>query len=203
MLLVSLFYSYFVVSALRETTFPFTRLAPEIRNMIYRYVLPLSKPCYLDDLVFKIERKRKDIAILLVNREIHNEASSILYANTPGLISVGFSPNPTLSKTIFRIQRSSGGIRTLRSGHFVDTATFSGMMYPHILARLVRIELRIQWFRAWDPDWQCWESNSDPMPQLALLLLDLLGALGTNTDLGKHLLLFVVAPYWYVSATCE
>ena len=107
-------------SFIRERVFPFLELPPEIRNMIYRIVLVGDEPVYIYchdpcSEVYQgcycsyeyrvrptpVPQVKKDLEILLVNRQIWTEASELFYSDNifdfdlslPGPRRKGFHPN--------------------------------------------------------------------------------------------------------------
>ena len=132
-----------------DEPFPFMKLFPEIRNMIYRYlVVQKPDPRYPD-------RKQGVITILnsqysgpflfcetnifTVSRQVHAEASSIFYGENTIVLDLSSWYTP-LNMT-FRMDKSSGGRRSLRSGRSVDTTVYSGLIYPHVIRRFQNIQL--------------------------------------------------------------
>ncbi|MCJ1256288.1 hypothetical protein MMC24_004109 [Lignoscripta atroalba] len=123
----------------RPPTFPFLRLPLELRIMVYG--LLMQPP---DDNAVYVYTCRPNICpistpMLYVNRQIHGEASAILYdQNTLNLEGVGPGSRP-----LIRTDRNVGLTRRLRSGRLMSTTKFTGEIYPHVLERFHKIRVTV------------------------------------------------------------
>ena len=77
-------------------------------------------------------------AILYVDRQLHQEASAVLYSRNTLQLTPGCQFRP---KQILRQDQALGGTRRLRNGRLSGSTKFTGIIYPHVLRRFRKIEL--------------------------------------------------------------
>ena len=121
----------------KSTPFPFLRLPAEIRNLIYEHCLSV-RIYHLD---FALERSRNlcvNTALLVVNRQVYAEAMPILYSGSMSVMVLVLR-----NKTPFRQDEVTRGVHSLRNGKQVSMTTYTGQIYPHVLARFRKVILSI------------------------------------------------------------
>ena len=71
-----------------QSSFPLLKLPGEVRNMIYETILCRDEPINISDRlgIRRSEEKGPSTAILYTNRQIHAEASQILYGHNTGRV---------------------------------------------------------------------------------------------------------------------
>ncbi|KAI9816298.1 MAG: hypothetical protein M1827_001900 [Pycnora praestabilis] len=106
--------------------FPFLKLPPEIRNMIYQYVVAPERKIVLAKIGSKTRgMEGTNVAILQVNRQIKSEAASILYEKNILCAEIRLYSKAILRKdNLFREE---------------------GVIYPHVLGHFKTIYLTIVW----------------------------------------------------------
>ncbi|KAI9717634.1 MAG: hypothetical protein M1812_004579 [Candelaria pacifica] len=120
--------------------FRFLSLPPEIRNMIYKYLVIASRPggAIVWGFEWGCPRKRLhkiDIAILLVNQQLHQEAAAILYGENQIRLAVSNRICPK-----FRVDNQLiPNFRVTRSGRTTSKVPDTGTMYEHVFARFRKI----------------------------------------------------------------
>ena len=151
------------------SAFPFLNLPPEIRVIVYRYLLIslVSKPITPHYLLSR-QPLGLQTEIMHVNRQIYHEACIVLYSeNTlnfeiennssrfdqqissePHILDycirlTDSHPPPEQMGYILRRDISSGGTRSLRSGRSINTTNYSGLIYPHVLSWFAKVNLTI------------------------------------------------------------
>ncbi|KAH8599388.1 hypothetical protein B0O99DRAFT_389738 [Bisporella sp. PMI_857] len=129
-----------------DEAFPFLRFPPEIRNMIYRYMV-ISRAetrIHLDTGVIGKFYKPGGIetAILSTCKQIHNEASKIMYDENKCIAFYSVS-NAGVAFRIDEQKTKSATSRTLRSGRAVGMMKYKGLIYPHIFGKLRQVEFHV------------------------------------------------------------
>ena len=116
--------------------FPFLKLSPEIRLMVYGLVLKHHEPIYLNS--YEAQRLTLAASLLRVNRQVHKEAIQVLYTCNTAVISVEY--------TSFLLRRDvrKWGMKQPRSRR-VRTDEYEGRIYPHMLVQFktIRFEFNI------------------------------------------------------------
>ena len=133
-------------SVAQESPFRFLQLPPEIRNMIYRWLV--IRTIAVKDAAFIIRssderlRRRIDTSVLYLNSQIYKEASCILYAENHLYIRLfEFAGQPV---RILRVDKIKLMTRNIRNGRQVNMTKSSGRIYPHVLSRFAKATIELQ-----------------------------------------------------------
>ena len=122
-----------------STPFLFKKLVPELKNIIYRYLVTPDHGEPMSVTRPSSRRSQISTAILYVDREIYLEASAILY--TYNTLQINFN-HP--AGQILRKDEQVGGTRRLRNGRLSGSTKFTGIIYPHVLRRFNKVYLDLQ-----------------------------------------------------------